>query len=74
MEVEVSLFATFQQGRFLRKRVSLPAKATAVDLVRMLGIAPDDIGILVINRRDAPMNQSLSEGDRVTLIPVIGGG
>ena len=74
MEIEVSLFATFQQGRFVRQRVSLPAKATAVDLLDMLKIAPDDVGILVVNRRDAPLNQSLSEGDRVTLIPVIGGG
>ncbi len=74
MEVEVSLFATFQEGRFLRQRVSLPTKATAADLLRLLAIAPDDVGILGINRRDAPLNQSLSEGDRVTLIPVIGGG
>ncbi len=74
MEIEVSLFATFQQGRFVRQRVSLPAKATAVDLLDMLKIAPDDVGILVVNRRDAPLNQSLSKGDRVTIIPVIGGG
>ncbi len=74
MEVDVSLFATFQKGRFLRQRVSLPTKATAADLLRLLAIAPDDVGILVVNRRDAPLNQSLSEGDRVTLIPVIGGG
>lgn len=74
MEVEVSLFATFQKGRFVRRQVSLPAEATAADLLRLLDIAPDDVGILVVNRRDATTKQSLSEGDRVTLIPVIGGG
>lgn len=74
MEVEVSLFATFKIGRFARKRVVLPEKATASDLVELLKINPDDVGVLVVNQRDAPLNRTLTDGDKVTLLPVIGGG
>jgi sulfur carrier protein len=74
MEVDVSLFATFKIGRFARQRVVLPEKATTSDLVELLKINPDEVGIIVVNQRDATLNQALTDGDRVTLLPVIGGG
>lgn len=74
MEVDVNLFATLQKGRFAHRRLTLPENATVADLMEILSIPPDDLGILVVNRRDATLNQPLKEGDRITLIPVIGGG
>lgn len=74
MEVDVKLFATFQKGRFARRQLTVPEKATVSDLLRLLDIAADDVGILVVNHRDATLKQPLDEGDRITIIPVIGGG
>jgi len=74
MEIDVKLFATFQTGRFARQQVTVPEKATVSDLLGLLDIAPDDVGILVVNQRDATLKQLLGEGDRITIIPVIGGG
>ncbi len=74
MEIDVKLFATFQKGRFARQQLTVPEKATVTDLLHLLNIAADDVGILVVNQRDATLKQSLTEGDRVTIIPVIGGG
>lgn len=74
MEVDVTLFATFQKGRFVRRQLTVPEKATVSDLLQLLDIPLDDVGILVVNQRDATFRQPLDEGDRVTIIPVIGGG
>ncbi len=74
MDVDVSLFATFQTGRFDRRRIVLPAGATVSDLLSRLDIPADEVGVLVVNHRDAVLDQPLADGDRVTLIPVIGGG
>ncbi len=74
MEVDVSLFATFQSNRFQRSRIRLPEGATVLDLLTKLAISADEVGVLIVNSRDATYRQRLSDGDRVTLIPEIGGG
>jgi sulfur carrier protein ThiS len=74
MEVDVSLFATFQSNRFHRSRIQLPKGATVMDLLAKLAISADDVGVLIVNSRDATYRQRLADGDRVTLIPEIGGG
>ena len=42
--------------------------------MRLLEISVDEVGILVVNKRDATFDQKLKENDVLTLIPVIGGG
>ena len=39
-----------------------------------LQISPREVGIAVVNSKDAVYSQPLQDGDRVTLIPPIGGG
>ena len=74
MEVEVKLFAPLQKGRFERAGVNLPQDSSMADLLEKLDISPSDVGILVVNERDATFSQTLHEGDAVTIIPAIGGG
>jgi sulfur carrier protein ThiS len=45
-----------------------------LDLLATLAISADDVGVLIVNSRDATYRQRLTDGDRVTLIPAIGGG
>jgi sulfur carrier protein ThiS len=74
MEVTVELFSYFRQGRFIKEIVLLPKGATMLDLLKQLKIDPADVGIIVINGTSGTTNAPLQNSDRVTLVPIIGGG
>ena len=74
MDVEVSLFESLKDRRPAGGRVTLPTGARVSDLLAALGIAVADVGILMVNREDGRFDQELRDGDRVTVIPPIGGG
>ena len=75
MKVTVKLFATLKKDRFSEpSAVDLDDGSTVRDLLEHLRIDEIDVGILVINARDATFDQKLSAGDSVTIIPPIGGG
>ena len=74
MEVEVTLFETLKHSRPAGGRVSLPEGARVSDLLAALGVALADVGVLMVNREDGRFEQELHDGDRVTVIPPIGGG
>lgn len=74
MQVTVELFSYFRQGRFKRDTVKLLPGATAADLLTQLEINLSEMGIMIINGESGTAKDRLAEGDRVTLIPIIGGG
>ncbi len=74
MFVEVKLFATLKKDRFPRNQIQLQSNSRITDLLTILGISVDDVGVLVVNQKDATFDQVLKEGDTVTIIPPIGGG
>jgi sulfur carrier protein ThiS len=74
MQVAVELFSYFRQGRFKQNVVELPRGATVADLLMQLQIDLSDVGIIVINGTPGTTGTLLQSEDRVTLIPIIGGG
>jgi sulfur carrier protein len=74
MQVAVELFSYFRQGRFKKNNVELSRGATVDDLLGQLQIDLSDVGIIVINGTPGTTGTLLQPGDRVTLIPIIGGG
>ena len=74
MQVTVELFSYFRQGRFKQSSIELPRGATVADLLMQLQINRSDVGIIVINGIPGTSGTLLQSGDRVTLIPLIGGG
>jgi molybdopterin synthase sulfur carrier subunit len=74
MEVDIHLFSTLQKKLFRNARVQLQDGACITDVLTLLAISLDDVGILVVNHRDATFDQQLHEGDAITIIPPIGGG
>lgn len=74
MEVTVALYETLKTHCPEGGRVRLKAGARVADLLARLGIAEDDVGVLVVNRKDARFDQLLDDGDIVTVIPPMGGG
>ncbi len=75
MRVTVKHFFQLQQSAEPRTRfVDLAQDGIVDDLLPILDLKQEEVGILVINGKEAIWGQSLKENDVVTLIPHIGGG
>ncbi|MDJ0781860.1 MAG: MoaD/ThiS family protein [Desulfosarcinaceae bacterium] len=74
MRIRVRLFAPLDKDRFDERALAVAPGARIADLLKALHISVEEVGILVVNHRDATFDQALRDGDRVTLIPHIGGG
>ena len=72
IQVQVKLFLHLRKNQ--SQTVELTDGSTAADLVDLLGIRLEDVGVLSINDRQATLDQQLKDGDIVSIIPPIGGG
>lgn len=74
IEVEVKLYATLAEGRFQKSRIGLDASATVADLLEHLAMKRDEVEAIYINGSEAVFAKALEPGDRISLLPFIGGG
>lgn len=75
MKVKVSVFASLGNGGNLRSLpIEIDDQSTVADLLSKLCIHPLEVGVLMVNAKSATFDQRLNGGDRVTVIPPIGGG
>ena len=74
MKITVKLFANFRLGRFKIKEQEVLATTTCGDVVASLTIPEPEIGIVLVNGRHAQLDHILSEGDTLSLFPLVGGG
>jgi len=74
IEVVVQLFPPLRINRFDRSTVSLIEPATVASLLQNLSIKEREVESVYVNGRGATFEQHLVSGDRVTLLPTIGGG
>ncbi len=72
IQVQVKLFLHLRKNQ--SQIVELTDGSKARDLVRLLGIRLEDVGVLSINDRQAALDQQLKSGDTISIIPPIGGG
>lgn len=79
MKVEVRLFATL--ARYLPEpsesgsaTVEIPEGSTARQLVSVLGIPAGIPVVILVNGQDATPDQTLRDGDTLTLFPPLAGG
>lgn len=73
MKIEIRLFATFRENR--GKKVNLEmVEPTPEKLLNQLGIARDDVAILLVNGQDAKFDKKLQPGDYLSVFPPVGGG
>ena len=73
MRVTVKLFATFRKGRFDAEVREVPPGTTVSNVVDEMRL-PGSIGILFVNSRHADLSHELSDGDTVSIFPLVGGG
>lgn len=74
VQVTVTLFSVLRKDRFEKAEIQVQDGTDVRGLLDRLGILPDEVGIVVINESDAAFTRVLRAGDRVTLIPPLGGG
>jgi molybdopterin converting factor small subunit len=74
MRITVKLFATFRTDRFKIEEREVPSGTEVGHIVRELGIAESELGIVLVNARHAALDQHLQEGDILSLFPLVGGG
>ena len=74
MRVKVKLFANFRIDRFKESDRDYPAPVTVANIIAELCIPEPEVGIIFINGRHAPIDQVLTEGDVLSLFPLVGGG
>lgn len=74
MRVTIKLFATFRDQRFKVEVKEVPEGSRVEDILRSLGITPEEVAICLVNGRDAKEQHSLEDGDIIALFPPVGGG
>jgi molybdopterin synthase sulfur carrier subunit len=73
MRVTVKLFATFRKGRFDVDVREVPTGTTVSNVVDEMRL-PGSIGILFVNSQHADLSRELSDGDTLSIFPLVGGG
>lgn len=74
ISITVKLFAFFRENRFKEQQQSFPVGTTVREILRTLDIAPEEVGVTMINSRHCTLDQPLARGDQLAIFPVIGGG
>jgi sulfur carrier protein len=74
MVVEVRLFATLRESRFKKREMELSERSSLDDLLKDLKISEKDLGILLVNGRNASSEYTLAPHDVVSIFPSLGGG
>ena len=72
--IEVRLFATLRDGRGKAAQIDAEKAAVAGDILRQLGIEPAEVSILLINGFHSKPEDSVKDGDLISLVPPVGGG
>jgi len=74
MQVTVKLFATLRQGRFKVETSDYPEGTTIRQIIEELAIPEEELALILVNGRDAELEQPLQNGDTLALFPPVGGG
>ena len=74
MLIKVKLFANFRDGRFSVEDQEYPSGTRIADIIEKVGIAPAEIGIIMLNSKHAEPEEGLTDGASLALFPLIGGG
>ncbi len=74
MRITVRLFLSFRAGRFHTETIECPAGITVAGVASDLALLDDTIGLVLVNDRQADVQHELTDGDRLALFPVVGGG
>ncbi len=74
MQIDVTLYPPLTVGRFTRQAVAITDPATVAGLLAKVGIPQEQVASVYLNGQSCTFAQPLADGDRLTVLPYIGGG
>ena len=74
MRVTIKLFANFRNDRFIKEVQTIAPDSTVGAIVSELALTEEEVGVILINGRHSNLEQPLTEGDILSLFPLVGGG
>lgn len=74
MKITVKLFASFRDGRFKEEDQEHQDGITLRQIVAQTGISSAELGMTLVNGCHATMDKTLSDGDCISLFPMLSGG
>jgi len=74
MQVTIKLFANFRNNRFNKEVRTITPGVTVGAIVSELALTEEEVGVILINGRHSNLDQPLTEGDILSLFPLVGGG
>ena len=74
MKINVKLVGMFRIGRFKEKQLEYPAGAMVSAIIDDLQLPKGVLGIILINGVHAGEQDSLKDGDALSLLPMLDGG
>ncbi|RQD72587.1 MAG: MoaD/ThiS family protein [Tindallia sp. MSAO_Bac2] len=74
MGIKIRLFATLREGRGKEVEIKAGEGMTGSELINTLEIEEKDVAIFLINGKDATLEDTLQEGDVISIFPPVGGG
>ena len=74
MQVTIKLFANFRNDRFIKEVQTIAPDSTVGAIVSELALTEEEVGVILINGRHSNLEQPLTEGDILSLFPLVGGG
>jgi sulfur carrier protein ThiS len=73
-EVELTLVGLLTNYGPAHASLVVEPGETVVDVIGKLGLDPDLVAIVMVNGRQRSKDDTLARGDRVKLLPIVGGG
>ena len=74
MKIKLELIGLHRIDRFEEDVREYPDTFTAKDIIEELGLRRQHVGAVAVNGIHAPLEQKLHEGDRLMILPLMGGG
>lgn len=74
MQLEVRCFAGLMPKKPLHGQLDMPDGATVSQVMVVLGLAEEDVKLVIINGVHADFGRTLHDRDRLAFVPAVGGG
>jgi len=74
ISVTVTLFPPLRENRFAKATIEIAEPATVKSLLEHLDIELRNVESLYINSKEAGFDHALADGDKISLLPFMGGG